>query len=361
MWHTTGEDVLTCPVGGWLQPLSGRVHTESPESKRRIKALMDVSGLTDALVNGNCESVSMEDILRVHSKNYIDKIKLLSDTEGGEAGPGARFGRGSFEIASISSGLAKHAVADVLSGCTDNAFSLCRPPGHHCMKDQGMGFCMLSNIAIAVEYAKEVFGVDKVAVVDWDVHHGNGTQSLFYHRNDVFTISIHQENCYPADSGAFSDRGEGEGKGNNINVPLIPGGGHNCYMYAFDRIVIPALRLYAPDIIIVASGLDANAYDPLARMLLHSESYRSMATKIKEVATDICNGRIVIVHEGGYSESYVPFCGLAVVEVLSDYRTPVEDPFLEAANAAQPSKLSDSFQEKLIDDMHDVLSAEGVL
>jgi len=188
-------------------------------------------------------------------------------------------------------------------------------------------------------------------VVDWDVHHGNGTQSIFYDRSDVLTISLHQEACFPPGYSGQEERGVGAGLGYNINIPLLSGGGHDAYLYAMERIVVPALDKFAPEMIIVASGLDANAVDPLARMLLHSESYRLMTKFMKQVANKHCGGRLAIVHEGGYSEAYVPFCGLAIAEELTDERTSVVDPMLELVMAWQPNARFAAFQRGLIDEM----------
>lgn len=154
-------------------------------------------------------------------------------------------------------------------------------------------------------------------MVDWDVHHGNGTQSIYYDRDDVLTISIHQENCFPADSGALHERGQGAGVGYNLNVPLPPGSGHETYVYAVREIILPALESYEPELIVVASGLEANAVDPLARQLLYAESCREMTQMLMGVADRFCDGRLVAVHEGGYAESAVPFCGLAIVDEMA--------------------------------------------
>ena len=358
LWHSAGEHVLTMPVGGWIQPMAGSGHPESPESKRRIKALMDVSGLTAQLRVSSAEPASLDDILRVHDRAYIQKLQEMSNARGGLAGPGAPFGHGSFEIAALSAGLAKRAIDDLLTGQTKNAFSLGRPPGHHCLPNQGMGFCMLANIAIAIEAAKANHGLGKVAVVDWDVHHGNGTQAIFYDRADVLTISLHQENCFPADSGPVSDRGTGDGEGYNLNIPLLPGSGHDAYIYAMQKIVVPALQAFQPDLIVVASGLDANGYDPLARMQLHSNSYRQMTSILLAVAHKLCEDRFLVVHEGGYSESYVPFCGLAIAEELAAVRTEVQDPFLGAIESSQPTARFAAFQRQLVDEIADLLVAD---
>lgn len=355
LWHTTGEAVLVMPVGGWLQPPAGGGHAESPETKRRFKALLDVSGLGTQVAQLSAPEADEEDLLRAHPREYLERFKTASDSGGGEEGVFAPFGPGSYEIAKLSAGLAKRAVADVLSGEFRNAYSLSRPPGHHCLADGAMGFCLLANIPVAIEAARAEHGLEKVAVLDWDVHHGNGTQAIYYDRPDVLTISLHQESCFPPGSGLVEERGEGEGKGYNVNVPLPPGSGHETYLHAIRRVVLPTLERFGPDLIVIASGLDANAADPLARQLLYSYSYREMTRLVMEAAEDLCDGRLVAVHEGGYAESIVPFCGLAVVETLSGVRTAVEDPFVELFAAQQPTSKVQEFQRGVVDEMAEVL------
>jgi acetoin utilization deacetylase AcuC-like enzyme len=167
-----------------------------------------------------------------------------------------------------------------------------------------------------------------VAIVDWDVHHGNGTEHAFYDDPTVLTISIHQDNNYPPGSGAISDTGSGAGKGYNINVPLPPGSGVGAYLATFERVVAPALRAFRPELILIASGLDASAMDPLASMMMTSDGYRKLTQTVLAVASDVCAGRVVACHEGGYSPAYVPYCGLAVIEELAGVRTGLEDPLL---------------------------------
>ncbi len=187
-----------------------------------------------------------------------------------------------------------------------------------------------------------------MAVVDWDVHHGNGTQSIFYDRDDVLTISIHQDRCFPPGYSGFDDRGAGAGHGCNLNVPLPAGSGHATYLAALDEIVIPAVQRFAPDLIVVASGLDANAVDPLARQLLHSDSFRAMTQRMVDLAEAIAGGRLAVIHEGGYAEAYVPFCGLAVLEALAGQRSAVIDPELDFFTAQQPDDRVLAFHRELI-------------
>ncbi|MDR2123170.1 MAG: class II histone deacetylase [Flavobacteriaceae bacterium] len=348
-WHSTGVHVVTLPVGGWVQPPAGAGHAESPETKRRLKNLMDVSGLTKQLILRNAEPATEEDIRRIHPEHYLQYFKKLSDSGGGMLGAEAPIGPGSYEIAKLSAGLAKAAVEAVLLGEADNAYSLSRPPGHHCTSDTPMGFCFFSNIPIAIEAAKANHQLGKVAIVDWDVHHGNGTQAVYEKRDDVLTISIHQAYCFPPGYTGEYDRGIGKGEGYNINIPLYPGTGHDGYLYTLQQIVVPALEKFKPEIIIIACGFDANAFDPLARMQLHSDSYREMTGLMKQTAQNLCQGRLVMVHEGGYSESYVPFCGLAAIEALSGVRTDVEDHCLDFIKKQQPDKDFCTMQRNKID------------
>lgn len=349
LWHSAAPHALTLPVGGWVQPPAAAGHAESPESKRRLKSLMDVSGLSRQLHVRSAAPASHEDLLRVHDASYLARFKALSDAGGGSLGQDAPIGPGSYEIAALSAGLATAAVDAVLSGEVDNAYSLSRPPGHHCLADQAMGFCFLNNIAVAIEAAKARHGLGRVAVLDWDVHHGNGTQSIYYVRNDVLTISLHQEGCFPPGYSGAQDRGTGAGTGCNLNIPLLPGSGHDAYLYAMQQLVLPALERFEPELIIVACGYDANAVDPLARMQLHSDSFRQMTELLRDSAERLCGGRLVMVHEGGYAEAYVPFCGLATLEALSGLRTEVRDPMRDFIELQQPSAEFQAFQRQLLD------------
>ncbi|MDR7151874.1 acetoin utilization deacetylase AcuC-like enzyme [Hydrogenophaga palleronii] len=354
-WHSGGLHALVLPVGGWVQPPSAAAFAESPDSKRRLLSLVQVSGLADALHVCSAPPASDEDLRRIHPAEYLARFKALSDAGGGDLSGSAPFGPGSYEIAALSAGLALGAMDAVLTGQARNAFSLSRPPGHHCLRDTPMGFCLLANIPVAIEAARKNHGLGRVAVIDWDVHHGNGTQSIYYDDPNTLTLSLHQDRCFPPGYSGAQDRGEGAGLGANINIPLPPGCGHEAYLHAFDRIVLPALDAFQPELIVVASGLDANGVDPLARMLLHSESFRAMTRLTQEAAQRHCGGRLVIVHEGGYAEAYVPFCGHAIVEVLAGVRTEVSDPALELLIAQQPSEPLVAFQRQWIDALADQL------
>lgn len=354
-WHAGGDYAFTLPLGGLVQPLAAGGLPESPETKRRLKNLMDVTGLTGHLDTQSAPAATIEDLARVHPGEYIFEFKKLSDGGGGELGQRAPFAQGGFDLACLSAGLAMKAVAEVMRGNIPNAYALSRPPGHHCLPDFPNGFCLLANIAIAIEAAKAASLVEHVVVVDWDVHHGNGTEQIFYERDDVMTISLHQEGNYPLDTGDIEDIGYGPGEGYNINVPLPPGAGHTAYLHAMDRIVIPAVEAFKPDLIIVACGFDASAIDPLSRMLATAETFREMTLRIRALAENICGGRLVMVHEGGYSEIYVPFCGHATIEALSGSSITAPDPFAHTFSARQPSARFESFLLNEVDRLARVL------
>jgi acetoin utilization deacetylase AcuC-like enzyme len=343
-WHSTGAQALFLPVGDWVQPPNSTAGVDTPDSKRRFLSLVHYSGLSSRLQLAGPVEVTREDLLRVHTQEYLRKFKEVSDAGGGEVGTVASFSKGAYEIACVSAGLAKAAVEDVYTRRVANAYALCRPAGHHCLPHQAMGFCLMANIPVALEALRAAHGPVRVAIVDWDVHHGNGTQTIYYERSDTLTISIHQDRCFPPGYSGDEDRGSGAGLGFNLNVPLPAGSGHETYLAACREIVVPALERFRPELIVVASGLDANAVDPLARMLLTSQTYCEMTRLMVECAARLCGGRLAIVHEGGYSEAYVPFCGHVIVETLSGERTEVTDPALDFFMQMQPGPRALEFQ-----------------
>lgn len=324
MWHDAGNAASFVPSGGAVQPDQ---HAEEPETKRRIRNLVEVSGLLPRLTAITAEPIEKEIILRVHGRDYVDSIEDQSRRFGGSAGINTFFSSDGYDIARLSAGGCLALMDAVVRGEVSNGYSLTRPPGHHARSNEGMGFCLFANAAIAIRDIQARHRLSRIAVVDWDAHHGNGTEEIFYSDPSVLTISLHQDNLFPLGTGAMKDRGEGPGEGYNINVPLPPGSGSGAYYAAFERVVLPALHAYRPELIVVTSGFDASGLDPLARLMLHSEAYRALTRRLVEAAADICNGRIAMTHEGGYSRAYAPFCGLAVLETLSGFRTDVVDPF----------------------------------
>ena len=329
MWHDTGSHAMFMPAGG-VTPLQPHVHIENAETKRRFKNLLDVLGVTEQLTLIKPRLATEDDLARVHLRDYIRRIQTLSEADGGDAGGVTPFAKGGYEIARLAAGGVLALVDAVLDGVVANGYALVRPPGHHAEADTGYGFCIFNNNAVGIKYARAVRGVARVATLDWDVHHGNGTQNIFYDDPDVLTISLHQAGTYPPESGKLSENGAGVGTGTNINVNLPAGSGHAAYLYAMEQVVIPALHQFKPDFITVASGFDAGAFDPLARMICDGETFRTMANLVKAAAEVLCEGKLVLVHEGGYAPTHVPFLGLAVIEALSGIETGITDPYAEA-------------------------------
>jgi len=201
-----------------------------------------------------------------------------------------------------------------------------RPPGHHAEPDQGRGYCLFANVPVAIEALRAAGRVERVAIFDYDVHHGNGAQKIYWNDPNVLAISVHQDRLFPTDSGMVHERGEGAGEGRNINVPLPAGSGDGAYLAVVEEVAVPAIRAFQPDLIMVSSGFDPSAFDPLGRMSVTSGGFKAMAERLLALADEVTGGKIVFSHEGGYSPVHVPFCGLAVLEALTGVDTGVEDP-----------------------------------
>jgi acetoin utilization deacetylase AcuC-like enzyme len=353
-WHGGGNYAFTLPVGGLVQPLAAGL-PENPETKRRLKNLVEVTGLSGHLSMRGAEAATEEDLRRVHPESYLSSFKAMSDAGGGELGLRTPFGRGGYEIAALSAGLATAALRAVLKGEVANAYALSRPPGHHCTADWPNGFCLLNNIAIAIRAVQAEGLARRIAVVDWDVHHGNGTEAIFWEDPDVLTISLHQERNYPLDTGGVDARGGGAGLGFNLNLPLPPGCGEVAYLHAMERVVVPALDRFRPEVIVVACGFDAGAVDPLGRMLCTADTFRKMTRAVMRAADRLCGGKLLLVHEGGYSEVHVPFCGHAVLEELSGAPVHAADPLAPALEKRQPDARFDAFARRWIDEAAETL------
>lgn len=344
-WHDT---LNWC---GFFEPsmtLQPGVHFENPETKRRMHGLIQATGLDAHLVAIRPEPVEDEILRYVHPQSQIDHIRSVCSAGGGETGGLTPAGPASLEIARLAVGGVLAAFDAVIAGEVDNAYVLCRPPGHHALPEFAMGFCLFNNAGIGIRHAQKVHGIKRIAVIDWDVHHGNGTEAIFLDDPGVLTISLHQDNLFPPNSGMVEVRGA---EGSNINIPLPAGSGTAAYQSAFERIVIPAVEAFKPEMIVIPSGFDASALDPLGIQMLGSEDYRWMTDRVLELADRHCGGRIVATHEGGYSATYVPFCGLAVIEQMCGAADPLPDPFWPHIKEYGGARLSGD-QEKAIDRAH---------
>lgn len=323
-WHDTRG------WAGYLEPsltIQPGEHFENPETKRRFYALTAATGLADHLVPVKPRIATDEEILTIHTPGHLARLTALCERGGGDAGGSTPVGSASLDIARLAAGGVFAAVDAVCRGEVENAYVLCRPPGHHAEPDAAMGFCLLANAALGVKYAQSQYNLKKIATVDWDVHHGNGTETIFYDDPTVLTVSLHQDRLFPTDRGMTEALGNGAARGTNLNIPLPPGSGSGAYRAAFEELVLPALEAFAPEAIFLPCGYDASALDPLGVMMLSSDDFRWMTRKIVEFADRFCNGRVIVTHEGGYSATYVPYCGLAVLEELSGTSGEFRDPF----------------------------------
>ena len=344
-WHHTGAGAGPLSYNLVLQP---DAHPESPESKRRLLGLLEVSGLLGKLERIEPRLATVEELLYFHEREYIERVEAMSAGIGGDAGELTPIGTGTYHIARLAAGGCMAAADAIMAGRVRNAYCLVRPPGHHAEPGRGRGFCVFANGVLAVHHLRRNHGIKRIAILDWDVHHGNSQEGAFLRDPSVLTISLHQDNYAPANSGAIDVVGEGAGAGANINVPLPPGSSHAAYMHAWEQVVVPAVRRFRPEFILVSSGFDANVLDPLGRMMCNSDTYRSLARSAVELATSFCHGRLLALHEGGYSNAYVPFCGLAVMEELAGERTEIADPYLPFFQALGGQDLQ-AHQKAIID------------
>lgn len=347
-WYDTGRFAGLVPPGGWGEP---DVHMENGETKRRLASLVSASGLLAELAPIAPRRAADEEILTVHTEGYLAYLEEQNaHPRGGIADRGIGrtvFSHGDLEIARLAAGGVIEAALAVARREVSNAYALTRPPGHHALPDTGLGFCVFGNIAIAVHALRAQTPLRRFAVVDWDVHHGNGTQAMFWNDPEVLTVSLHQDRLFPDAEGLVEERGGRGAEGACLNIPLPPGSGRGAYQQAFEQVVMPALDAYAPEMVIVACGFDSGTYDPHGRMMLGSDDFRWMTSQVKQFAETRTDGRLLVVHEGGYSAWYVPFCGLAVVEELSGVRTEVEDTFMPRLAANPTTRLQPHQQEHI--------------
>ncbi len=303
-------------------------HVSSPRTVSRSKHLIDLSGLGAQLTAVAPRYATEDELAMVHDGAYIARVQAIAAAGGGDAGVNAPFGPDGFAIAALAAGGAIAAVDAVMTGTVRNCYALIRPPGHHAVADGGLGFCIFNNIAIAARHAQRAFGLRRIAIVDWDVHDGNGTQEAFYADGDVLFVSLHQDGLFPPDMGLLEQVGSGAGLGKTVNIPLPPGSGDAAYAAAIERVIAPIVRQFAPELLLISCGLDAGAFDPLGRMNLSSVGFRELTASALALAAECCSGRLVVVHEGGYSQTYVPACTLAVIETLAAVAEPWPDPML---------------------------------
>ena len=290
-------------------------HPESKERLARIMALLERKGMLSRLSHVRASPISLERLERVHSQSYIDQVRRMAERGGGHLDLDTYMNARSYEVALMAAGGLVNLVEAVLAGKVNNGFALVRPPGHHALRDRGMGFCIFNNVAVAARYALEEGGLERILIADFDVHHGNGTQDAFYREASVLYFSTHQYPYYPG-TGHWRDIGEGEGKGYNVNVPLPGGVGDEGYERIFEELLYPLAERYRPQLILVSAGYDAHWADPLAAMQLSIAGYAKLAHILKVMADELCAGRLVFTLEGGYHLEVLSYSVLNTFRVL---------------------------------------------
>lgn len=293
----------------------GLYHPESPSRLFAVKEVIDDVKIAMFLTKLNPRLATKDEIAKVHNKNYIE---LIESTSGKSVVLDADTSTSpeTWQAACLSAGGAIACVDYVMEDAySHGAFAFIRPPGHHAEYDHAMGFCIFNNVAIAAEYAIQKYGLKKVAILDFDVHHGNGTQNHFYSRCDVLFASTHREPFYPG-TGKLSEAGEAGGKGCTLNVPLKGGDGDEEFKNAWGKKIIPFIEKFAPELILVSAGFDAHEDDPLGGMRVTTGCFRWLAEKLVALSKSICNRKLVFVLEGGYSLSAIRSCVRATLEEM---------------------------------------------
>ncbi|MDW7976872.1 MAG: histone deacetylase [Leptospiraceae bacterium] len=283
----------------FLKHDTGSYHPETPQRLIAIHEKLLKSGVYDRFTMLPKRFATTEEIELVHKKSYIDYVRQVSQRGGGYLDGDTPVSKDSFDSALLAVGCGLEAVDKVLSNHVQRALLLVRPPGHHSLRSRGMGFCLFNNVAITARYALSK-GLKKIVILDWDVHHGNGTQDEFYQEKEVLFISIHQFPFYPG-TGAIDEIGEGEGKGFTLNVPMPRSSGDSEYKKAFEDRILPKIVEYEPELILISAGFDAHKMDPLGGMELSSKMYEWMTEKIVKIANECCGGKVISYLEGGYS------------------------------------------------------------
>jgi acetoin utilization deacetylase AcuC-like enzyme len=285
----------------FLRHETGRHHPEKPERLRVIlSALQNDEPLWTGLQHVSPRPVSDEDIMRCHGYRLIDHVRSLCEQEERFIDLDTTICPESFEVARLAAGAATVAVDYVFSSDAKNAMALVRPPGHHATSNRAMGFCLFNNVAIATRYAQVHYGADRVLIIDWDVHHGNGTQEIFYRDPSVFYFSTHQYPYYPG-TGAADERGLDKGEGTTLNIPLSAGTSASAHRQAFVDALKVIERKFPPDLIMISAGFDAHRGDPLGGLMLEDSDFADMTNLVMEIADRQASGRVVSVLEGGYN------------------------------------------------------------
>ncbi len=295
-------------------------HPESPARLRAILDTLDERGLPTE----SAPDAARHTLAAVHDSSYLDDLQAFCEAGGGRWDADTRAVPATFAVARRSAGLAVAAVERAVTE-GDPAFALGRPPGHHATRDDAMGFCFCNNVAVAVERALLDDEVDRVAVLDWDVHHGNGTAAHFRDRGDVCYASVHARGLFPG-TGDAEETGTGDGRGTTVHLPVPPTAGDAEFLSCYDSVVAPVFRRFDPDLVVVSAGFDAHRRDPLSRATMTTDGYRSLAARLRETTTAVAAAGPTVVLEGGYDPSALAESVLATRDAVVDGVCPAIQP-----------------------------------
>jgi acetoin utilization deacetylase AcuC-like enzyme len=291
-------------------------HPEKPERVEHIRRSLIKAGFWDPYQKINSINLSTEDLFEIHDPTYLKKLQKAC-AAGQWYDQDTYLTPDSYQIALQTAGGAIAVSRSVWTGAAETGFALCRPPGHHATRAQAMGFCLINNIAVAAQDLLQTAGANRVAILDFDLHHGNGTQDIFWERGDVFYFSTHQWPLYPG-TGRLEEQGAGAGFGKTANFPLPPGTGDDGFETIFTEIILPLLADYAPEMLLVSIGFDPHWMDPLGFLQLTATGYGLLIRQLKVWAADHCQGRIALILEGGYNLQAIEVCSQSVVAALLD-------------------------------------------
>ncbi len=295
----------------------GQGHPESPERLKSIIRYLKNNPQFKNLEFIEPKPASISHIRDVHSEEYIQKVIEICEKGGGNLDPDTGVSRESFHVALMAAGAGITAGDMIMEGKLTNAFCAVRPPGHHAEFDKGMGFCIFNNVAITARYLQKKYGIEKIMIIDWDVHHGNGTQHIFEEDDSVFYISIHQFPHYPM-TGKADERGIGKGEGFTLNVPLRANSDDQIYLRVFREILQPAVESFKPKFILISAGFDSHISDPLGNMHVSDSCFFEMTKFVVRWAKNFSEGRIISILEGGYSLPHLPFSVGAHILALTE-------------------------------------------
>ena len=295
---------------------AGPGHPEQPARYDAVLAALEKAGLRAKMREVKPRAVTRDDLLLVHTAEYLDLAEReirggAEQLSTGDTGIGAH----SWDAAMAAVGCVLAAMDSVVKGDAETAFCLVRPPGHHAGAARGMGFCIVNNIALAARHAQKRLGIGRVLIVDWDVHHGNGTQDIFYADGSVFFFSTHQSPWYPG-TGAADETGEGEGKGATLNCPLPAGSGRAEIFECFERKLVPVMEKFRPELVLISAGFDSRAGDPLGQFKLTDTDFADLTRIVRGIADKTAQGRVVSMLEGGYSLTGLASAATAHVAAL---------------------------------------------